>query len=242
VQTLMSTAQTTTNQSPQTPPPAYRFAANTIDSTYATGFTPLMSLTASPNYVSGWNSASANLHLMDVYLNNYGCQTSGSNPCGTGTYSDDTDTNLDSAMTSANSQMPNPGNGTNIAGDTPQEVLFIVTDGVADFYYSTSCTGTTSSGGRCYEPINTSMCTTIQNRGIRIAVLYTTYFAVTNDYWYNTYVEPFNLDPVNNSQIRAQLQACASPNLYAEVGLGDDLGAALTNLFNTVRNSARLTN
>ena len=28
--------------------------------------------------------------------------------------------------------MPNPGTGTNEAGDTPQEVLFIVTDGVED--------------------------------------------------------------------------------------------------------------
>ena len=73
-------------------------------------------------------------------------------------------------------------------------------------------------------------------------MLYTTYFAVTNDNWYNTYVEPFNVDPVNNSQIRTQLQACASTNLYAEVGLGDDLGAALTNLFNTVTNTAHLTN
>ena len=28
--------------------------------------------------------------------------------------------------------MPNPGNGTNQTGDKPQEVLFIVTDGVED--------------------------------------------------------------------------------------------------------------
>ena len=77
---------------------------------------------------------------MEVYLNNDACQTSGGNPCGSGTYSDDTETDLDGAMTSANSQMPTPGNGTNISGDKPQEVLFIVTDGVADFYYSSTCT------------------------------------------------------------------------------------------------------
>ena len=28
--------------------------------------------------------------------------------------------------------MPTPGNGTNVAGDKPQEVLFFVTDGVED--------------------------------------------------------------------------------------------------------------
>ena len=121
-------------------------------------------------------------------------------------------------------------------------MLFIVTDGVADFYSSSSCSGTTSSGGRCQEPINTWLCTTIKNRGIHIAVLYTTYFAVTNDGWYNSYVEPINVDPVNSSQIRTQLQACASTNLYAEVGLSDDLGQALTNLFTKARNSAHLTN
>ena len=31
-----------------------------------------------------------------------------------------------------NTIMPNPGKGTNVAGDTPQEVLFFVTDGVED--------------------------------------------------------------------------------------------------------------
>ena len=37
--------------------------------------------------------------------------------------------------------MPNPGNGTNNAGDSPQGVLLIVTDGVDDvsLYKSTSC-------------------------------------------------------------------------------------------------------
>jgi cold shock protein len=35
-------------------------------------------------------------------------------------------------MTQIISIMPNPGGGTRIAGDTPQEVLFFVTDGVED--------------------------------------------------------------------------------------------------------------
>ena len=35
-------------------------------------------------------------------------------------------------MNSINNLMPKPGNGTKASGDTPQEVLFFVTDGVED--------------------------------------------------------------------------------------------------------------
>jgi hypothetical protein len=69
-------------------------------------------------------------------------------------------------MTQIISIMPNPGGGTRIAGDTPQEVLFFVTDGVE---YETV------NGSRVQSLRYPSYCTTIKNRGIRIAVLYTTY-------------------------------------------------------------------
>jgi hypothetical protein len=62
--------------------------------------------------------------------------------------------------------MPYPGGGTRIAGDTPQEVLFFVTDGVEDEIVN---------GSRVQSLMDPSYCTTIKNRGIRIAVLYTTY-------------------------------------------------------------------
>ena len=75
-------------------------------------------------------------------------------------------TNYTNAMTQIISIMPNPGGGTRIAGDTPQEVLFFVTDGVED---------ETVNGSRVHSLMDPSYCTTIKNRGIRIAVLYTTY-------------------------------------------------------------------
>ena len=40
--------------------------------------------------------------------------------------------------------MPNPGKGTNVAGDTPQEVLFIVTDGVEDELNASTCSQQTA--------------------------------------------------------------------------------------------------
>ena len=237
VTTLMATAQATSNSSPQVPPPAYRFAAYSLDSTYAIGLTKLMSLTS--NYGTGWSTASPNFQLMEMWLNNDVCATSGSNPCGASGGVGDVETNFDTALNSSNmnstNTMPNPGNGTNISGDTPQEVLFIVTDGVVDEVNSSSCSQPLT-GSRCQEPITPSLCTAIKNRNIRIAVLYTTYLAVTNDGWYNSWVKPFQ------SSISTQLESCASPGLFYEASIGADLGQALSALFNTVTNSAHLTN
>ena len=99
-----------------------------MDSLWQIGFTNLMSLTSS--YVSGWTTAEANFGVMEYYNNNEGCANSA---CSSGDTSvGDWATNYDNAMSSVNTQMPNPGNGTNQTGDKPQEVLFIVTDGVED--------------------------------------------------------------------------------------------------------------
>ena len=76
-------------------------------------------------------------------------------------------------MTNINTVLPTPGNGTNAAGDTPQEVLFFVTDGMED-----------EGKPRVMSVMNPAWCTTIKNRGIRIAVLYTTYLPLPTDSWY----------------------------------------------------------
>ena len=243
VTTLMSTAQSTETSSTQVPPPVYRFAAYSLDSTYAIGLTKLMGVTS--NFVSGWSAASPNFQLMEMYSNNNICAASGSNPCGAAGGVGDVETNFDTTLSSTNGNMndpatmPNPGGGTNTPGDTPQEVLFIVTDGVVDEVNSSTCSQKLS-GTRCQEPITPSLCTAIKNRGIRIAVLYTTYLAVTNDGWYNSWIAPFN--PATNSQIPTQLQSCASTGLFYQAAIGEDLGAALSNLFQSVTQTARLTN
>ncbi len=81
----------------------------------------------------------------------------------------DVETNFDAAMASAYKQMPNPG-GANNAGETPQEVPFLVTDGTVDEGNSSTCTQLLTVT-RCQEPITPSLCTTIKNQGICIAVL-----------------------------------------------------------------------
>jgi len=145
-------------------------------------------------------------------------------------------TDIGMAMSQINSVMPTPGNGTKAVGDTPQSVLMLVTDGVNDssLYSSASCTtsvnwGYSNSYGsfdRCLQPIDTSFCATIKKRGIRIAVLYTTYFPVTTNSFYNATVAAFLPDVSTN------LKSCASSaELFFEVDTGGDISAALATLF-----------
>ena len=161
--------------------------------------------------------------------------------------SNDAMTDFSMAMTQMNGAIPDPGAGTNAASDKPQAVLMIVTDGVDDAnnYSSSQCntsynwsySNSYGSFYRCQQPIDPSVCTTIKNRGIRIAVLYTTYFPVTSNGWYNSTVAPFI------SQVPTNLQSCASsPELYFEVSTDGDITAAMNTLFlNAVSTAPHLT-
>jgi hypothetical protein len=200
---LMSTAASTevTNSA------VYRVALYTFDY----GFNTIQTLTSS---LSTAKTSAGNIALLEVYDNN--CLTQA---CSSG----DTDTNYDTAMSSINTTMPNPGNGTTTQGDTPQEVLFFVTDGVEDEL---------SNGSRVQSLMNTSWCNTIKNRGIRIAVLYTTYYPLPTNSWYNTYISPFQ------PNIASTMQSCASPGLFFQVDTGGDISAAMTALFDSAVKSA----
>jgi hypothetical protein len=133
-------------------------------------------------------------------------------------------------------------------GDTPQEVVFLVTDGVDDMFVSSSssCTGTPLKVGsryRCQQPINTAICTTIKNRGVRIAVLYTEYLQLPTNSWYNTYISALNNPSPSAGQIAQNLQSCASTGLFYDVQSGGDITAALNALFQKVVETApHLTN
>ena len=198
----------------------------------------IMALTT--NYVSGWSTASANFGVMEYYDNNNEC---GNVACTTNGGGGDYATNYDNALGAMNTIMPNPGQGTNAAGDTPQEVLFFVTDGVEDENNAPSCSEPLS-GTRCQSPINPALCTTIKNRGISIAVLYTDYYPVTSNTWYNSWVAPYNVQPSDPTQpptgslIYQQLQNCASPGMFFEAGVGADLGVALEVSFQQRHGSA----
>jgi Flp pilus assembly protein TadG len=199
-QNLMATAQTTQTTNNAT----YRAAIYTFN----IGFNTITPLTSS---LSTAQSQAGNIQLYEMPYQNW---------------SNDAITNYTNAMTQINSIMPTPGGGTKSAGDTPQEVLFFVTDGVEDQMVG---------GSRVQSLMNPSYCTTIKNRGIRIAVLYTTYLPLPTNSWYNSYIAPFQ------PNIGTTLQSCASPGLYFQVSTDQDISAALVQLFNTAVATAHLT-
>lgn len=165
------------------------------------------------------SSNSSNLQILQTYKN--GWRTSSVND-------NDTNTNYDGAMSGINGTMSTPGAGSNASGDKPKGVLFFVTDGVVD--------QATSGGGRQQSLMDNGWCTTIKNRGLQIAVLYTTYLPLPTNGWYNYYIAPFQ------PQIGPTLQSCASPGLYTQVNTGGDISDALKKLFDASVRSARLTN
>ncbi|MCS3502177.1 Flp pilus assembly protein TadG [Bradyrhizobium japonicum] len=158
----------------------------------------------------------------------------------------DNGTDIAGTLKSINDIMPTPGLGSNAQGDTPQEVVFLVTDGVEDKISATCPNATFASNSRCQQPLDTTMCTTIKNRGIKIAVLYTEYLQLIanpatgiqkTDNWYMTWIDKYDQPTSSTGKIAQNLQACASPGFYKSVQSGGDIKDALTDLFIKVASS-----
>jgi Flp pilus assembly protein TadG len=221
---LMSTAQTTEASNAA----VYRVAIYTFDAAVNT----IQTLTAD---LDAAQSAAATILPLEVYTN--GCLTS--SDCNS-----DTDTNYDNAMNTINGIMPDPGSGMNSSGDTPQEVLYWVTDGQEDEDVSslgacpqpmTMANSTYDCDGSRQESVmDPGWCTTIKNRGIRIAVLYLVYDPIPDNAWYAAHASAYN------DQIAPTLQNCATPGLFFQVQTGDDVTAAMVTLFQKAINAAYL--
>jgi Flp pilus assembly protein TadG len=203
-QSLMDTATSTMQNFNST----YRMAIYTFNTG---GINTITALTPS---MSTAKSLAANIDVLKVYKNNW--LTSSNN-------NSDEDTDFEAAMSDISNVMPNPGTG--MAGNTPQEVLFIVSDGVDD---------SNVGGSRNQALFDASYCTTVKNRGIRIAVLYTTYLPLPTNSWYNSYIAPFQ------PQIAGNMQNCASPGLFFQVSTDQDITAAMNALFQQAVATARL--
>ncbi len=214
-QNLMTTATNTEAQNHA----AYRAAIYTMDY----NFTTLQLLTSN---LSSAQKSAANIASPVVYNNNCLTKTNCNN---------DEDSYLDQGLQNINTAMPLPGAGTNNAGDQPQEVLFIVSDGVVD--QGVASGGSCGSSARECVAVNTmaDWCTAIKNRGIRIAFLYTTYYPLTTNSFYNNNIAPFQ------SQIATDAQNCASPGLFFQVDTGGNISDALQTLFLRAVSTARLT-
>lgn len=218
-QQLMDTAAATV-----TVPNQFRMAIYDFgDSSSSSGLNRIFPLSSSN---SNAKTAADNIDLMAVPYQNY---------------NNDQATDFDGVLSEMDKEISSPGDGTKKS--QPQKILFFVSDGVADAYYPSSCSQATT-GGRCQEPLTVSACTAMKNRGIKIAVLYTTYLALPTNSFYMTWIDPFNKGPYGpsvNSKIAENMQSCASPGFYFEVSPTDGIAQAMNTLFQKVVQSARLT-
>ncbi len=207
---------TTTATNSETITSQFRMAVYTFGATAKNaGLTTVASLSSDLKSVA--NQAGA-VDIMSVPYSNYNF---------------DQQTDFDGVFSSMKGVLPTAGDGSN--SSAPQEVLFFVSDGVADANYPSSCSQTTNNG-RCIEPINTANCSAIKAKGVRIAVLYTTYIPMPKSDFYNNWVSPFQ------NQIGPTMQACASPGLYFEVSPTQGIADAMTALFNLSLQQVRITN
>ena len=179
------------------------------------GLTTIKSLTSS---LSSAKSAAKNIDLMTIPYQGY---------------NNDQCTNFDTALTGINSAISTPGSGT--TASSPLKYLFFVSDGVNDANNPASCSKPLNGGTRCQEPIDVSFCTTIKNRGIKIAILYTTYLPLPTNPWYNSWIAPFQ------SEIGTNMKACASPDLYFEVSPSQGISDAMEKLFKKALTQAHIT-
>jgi Flp pilus assembly protein TadG len=217
-QQLMDTAAATETYSNQFRMAIYDFGG-------AASTAGLRSLFALSSSLSSAKTAAGAIDLMTV---------NGQNENG------DQDTGFTAIFPAINAVISAPGAGTSAA---PQKYLFFVSDGVAD-EPNTGCLKPLSGSTRCQSPINPALCQTLKDRGIKIAVLYTTYLALPTNSWYNTWIAPFNAGPYSpasvNSQIASKMQNCASAGLYFEVTPTQGISDAMTKLFQKAVADARL--
>jgi Flp pilus assembly protein TadG len=150
----------------------------------------------------------------------------------------DDQSSFDFALPAINAVMTDPGNGTSQSPgpNAPQAFLFFVTDGAEDepgTAYGKA--GNTGQGNRVIDAINPSLCTTIKNRGITIAVLYTTYLPLPSNAYYNAHIAPIS------NTIQSNLQQCASPGFFWSVSPSQGIADAMNAMFQAAVAKSRLT-
>ncbi len=218
-QNLMDTASASETYANQFRMAIYDFGASSA----TIGLRSLFSLSSS---LSSAKTAAGSIDLMGVYGNN-------------DSYTADQDTQFSTVFPQINNAIATPGSGTSSA---PLKYLFFVSDGVAD-EHNTSCSKSTTSSGRCQSPINPALCQTLKDRGIKIAVLYTTYLQLPTNSWYMNWIDPFNKGPFGpspNSQVAQNMHSCASTGLYFEVSPTQGISDAMNALFKKAVADARL--
>lgn len=217
-QNLMTTAKKTESLAGQYRMAIYDFglSAETIDQQNPVPYL----VSALTSDLDGSATKAATIDLMTVPYQNY---------------NNDRQTNFKSMLTGMNIIIPASGDGT--SSGKPQQVLFFVSDGVNDGY---DCSRNDGNPCRSITPLDTTQCKAMKARGVKIAVLYTTYLSLAGkDKFYDQHVAGYVPPKSGTDQIAAQMEACASPGFYFEVspsqGISDAMNALFTKVISVVR-------
>jgi Flp pilus assembly protein TadG len=213
VKALMQKAQDTETVASQFRVAAYTFGKTAQDA-------KLYKVADLSDNLKGVGSATTGIELMSIPYQNY---------------NSDQQTSFDTALKGISAEISGTvGQGTSNADR--QKIVFFVADGVGDSYKPVGCTSPKgASSGRCIEPIDTTNCTTLKNRGVKIAVLYTPYLPLPENSFYTTWVAPFS------ASIPTRMQECATPGLYFAVSPTDGIADAMKALFLKIVSTPRIT-
>ncbi len=149
-------------------------------------------------------------------------------------------THFENALPSINTMITSVGTGSGPSSTLPY--VFLITDGAQDNQVQWSGSW---SGSNNATVIDTSLCTTLKNRGITVAVLYIPYQTIQNptnfangeDFAVNAIIPPNG--PPN---IPTSLQACASPNFFYTGDSPAHITSALITMFEQAVSTAHVTN
>jgi hypothetical protein len=150
-------------------------------------------------------------------------------------------THFENAFPSMNSLITSVGTGSSSSNALPY--VFLITDGSQN--YQTQWDGNWSgTGGSPYANsatvVPTSLCTTLKNRGITIAVLYIPYETIQNPTTFANSEDIYANDNIPN--IPSDLQSCASPNFFYTANTPADITFALITMFEQAVSTAHVSN
>jgi hypothetical protein len=216
VAALMETAEKTQIVTGQFRMSAYTFGQTALDAKLYTVSTPTTDFKAV-------SDATDQIELMSIPSHDY----------------PNNQTDYNAALTGIDEKIKATGAGTSSADR--QAIVFLVADGVGDAQRSncnkklTSVTYKSKTTPRCMEPLDTHYCDVLKARGIKVAVLYTTYLPLESNDFYKSWIKPFQ------AEIPTKMQACATEGYYFEVTPSDGITEAMDMLFRKIVSTPRLT-
>jgi hypothetical protein len=144
-------------------------------------------------------------------------------------------THFENAFPDMNNLITSVGTGGSSSNALPY--VFVITDGSQN--YQTQSSGNWS-GSNSATVVPTSLCTTLKNRGITIAVLYIPYEPIQ---YPTTFANSEDIYANNNiPYIPPDLQSCASPNFFYTASTPADITSALVTMFEQAVSTAHVSN